>query len=106
VAGKLTKWRHGEAVALGMVASGYIAMARGTFSREDFERMEALIRRFGLPTRCKNLKFDFLFNLMKRDKKIKAGKIRFVLPTKIGQVEIVDDVQKSQIAEAVEYLKS
>ncbi len=106
VAGKLMKWRHGEAVALGMVAAGFIAAERGTFAREDFVRMESLIHRFGLPTRYKKLDFDFLFNLMKRDKKVKAGKIRFVLPTKIGQVQIVDDVQKSQIAEAVEYLRS
>ena len=67
--------------------------------------MEDLIRRFNLPCRCKGLDFDFLFELMRRDKKVKAGKIRFVLPVKIGQVQIVDDVPKNQIAEAVEYLK-
>ncbi len=106
VAGKYTKWRHGEAVALGMIASGFIAVGRGTFSRKEFDRMEGLIRRFGLPTRCKNLDVEFLVNLMKWDKKVKAGKIRFVLPRKIGKVELVDDVEKNQIAEAVEYLKS
>jgi len=98
------RWRHGEAVALGMVAAGIIAVERGTFSEKEFTRMERLIERFELPTRCKNLNFDTLFNLMQRDKKIKAGKIRFVLPKKIGTMEIVDDVRDRQIEKAVEYL--
>jgi 3-dehydroquinate synthase len=106
VAGKFTKWRHGEAVALGMIAAGFIAVERGTFSREEFERMENLIQQYGLPIRYGDLDFELLSNLMKRDKKVKAGKIRFVLPTKIGEVKMVDDVQPAEIAEAIEYLKS
>ena len=36
VAGRYTKWRHGEAVALGMIASGFIAVRRGIFPQDDF----------------------------------------------------------------------
>ncbi|MFA5864533.1 MAG: 3-dehydroquinate synthase [Phycisphaerae bacterium] len=105
VAGNYIKFRHGEAVALGMIGAGFIAAQRGIFPKNQFQRMENVIRQFGLPCRCKNLNFDFLYEIMKRDKKVKDGKIRFILPTRIGQVKMFDDVHKSQIAEAVEYLK-
>jgi 3-dehydroquinate synthase len=105
VAGKYSRWRHGEAVALGMIAAGFLAVQKGIFPRDQFGRMENLIHRFGLPCRCKGLDFSHLFNLMKRDKKVKAGKIRFVLPTRIGKVEIFDDIERPQIIEALEYLR-
>jgi 3-dehydroquinate synthase len=104
-AGGMKQWRHGEAVALGMVGAGFIAVARGKFSIEEFQRMEKLIGEFELPTRYPDLEFDELYDFMKRDKKVKAGKIRFVLPVRIGETEIVDDVTEIQMAEAVEYLK-
>ncbi len=106
VAGKYTRWRHGEAVAMGMVAAGFIARERGIFPRSDFERMESLIHAFGLPTRCRGYDFGHLMEVMKRDKKVKAGKIRFVLPTRIGQVDMFDDVKPEHIAAAIEYLGS
>jgi 3-dehydroquinate synthase len=105
IVGELDQWRHGEAVALGMVAAGFIAVARGLFPIEQFQRMENLIRQFELPVRHPDLNFDELYELMKRDKKVQSGKIRFVLPTRIGEVTMVDDVTEIQIAEAVEYLK-
>ena len=104
-AGEMKQWRHGEAVALGMVGAGFIAVARGKFSIEEFQRMEKLIKEFELPVRYPDLEFEELYDFMKRDKKVKAGKIRFVLPTRIGETEIVDDVTRVQMAEAVEYLK-
>jgi len=105
VAGKYTKFRHGEAVAMGMVAAGFMAMERGHFPKEDFYRMEQLIERFELPTRFAGSDFGTLLDVMKRDKKVKAGKIRFILPTRIGQVEMFDDVEPAQIAAAMDYLK-
>ena len=60
VAGGYSKWRHGEAVALGMVAAGFIAAEKGIFPDDQFRRLEALIRRFGLPCRCKGLDFAHL----------------------------------------------
>ena len=105
IVGGLDQWRHGEAVALGMVGAGFIAVTRGMFPIDQFQRMENLIRQFELPVRHADLNFDELFELMKRDKKVQSGKIRFVLPTQIGQVEIVDDVTEIQIAEAIQYLK-
>ncbi len=105
IAGGLEQWRHGEAVALGMIGAGYIAVRRGIFPKEQFQRMESLIRQFELPCRYPNLHFNQLLELMKRDKKVKAGRIHFVLPTQIGHVEMYDDVTESQIEEAVEYLR-
>jgi 3-dehydroquinate synthase len=106
ISGGLGRWRHGEAVALGMVAAGFIAAQRGTFSKMEFHRMEKLIDEYKLPIRCADLDFGLLMELMKRDKKVQGGKIRFVLPTRIGATEIVSDVTDSQIKSAIDYLKS
>lgn len=106
VVGGYSKWRHGEAVALGMVAAGFVAARKGIFPEDQFRRMEALIQRFGLPCRCRTTDFPRLLNLMKRDKKVRAGKIRFVLPTRIGKVALFDDIDRQQIFDALEYLRS
>ncbi len=100
----LYQLRHGEAVALGMIAAGFIAVERKMFSPEEFSEMENLIKEYQLPIRLSELDFSVLYELMKRDKKVKSGKIRFVLPNKIGRVEIVDDVSIDSIKAAIEYI--
>ncbi len=100
----LYQLRHGEAVALGMIAASFIAVNRKMFSESEFVELEDIVRRYQLPVRLGGLDFELLYELMKRDKKVKAGKIRFVLPVSIGNVEIVDDVSIEQIKSAIEYL--
>ncbi len=100
----LYQLRHGEAVALGMISAGFIAKERKMFSDKEFSEIEHIIREYQLPSRLANLDFDILYELMQRDKKVRAGKIRFVLPRRIGDVEIVNDVTVEQIKSAVEYI--
>jgi len=104
VVGGYDRYRHGEGVALGMTGAGFIANQMGRFGVGDFERMVALIEKFGLPTRTTQLDPDRMVELMKRDKKVKSGKIRFVLPLGIGRVDVFDDVPVELMAEAVVYL--
>lgn len=106
VQGGYDRYRHGEAVALGMVAAGFIAREMNRFAAADFDRMEALIARFNLPTRTRDLDPQQMLDLMKRDKKAQAGKIRFVLPTAIGQFGVFDDVPTGLMAEAVDYIQA
>ena len=93
--------QHGEAVALGMVAAGRMAVRLGRFGTEDCGRMAALIQAVGLPTRLPGLDSDKIFAAMFTDKKVRGGKLRFVLPTRIGQAEVVEGVAEGAVREAI-----
>jgi len=100
------RYRHGEAVAIGMVAAGHIAMRRDLINATTFEQIEQLIADFDLPVRTERQDTQQILQLMQRDKKVLAGKIRFVLPRAIGKVEIFDDVTTEQITAALDYIAS
>ncbi len=96
--------RHGHCVALGMAAANAIAVARGQLPHADAARVEALLARLDLPTRYANLDPGQLLPIMRRDKKARAGKLRFVLPVRLGTVEVVDDVTDAEVVAALDYL--
>ena len=86
---------HGEAVAIGMEDAATLAVSLGRFPRETADRQRALLEAFGLPVAvppaaCQPV--DRLLDVMARDKKAVAGRLRFILPTRLGHVELVDDV--------------
>ena len=93
----LLKVWHGEAVALGMLAEAAISNKMGMLGKEDLARIRKLVAAAGLPTYLPNLKVEALMEAMQHDKKIIQGKIKFVLPTKIGDVHIVDNVHPSLV---------
>ena len=87
------KWLHGEAVATGMVLAAKLAVAMNLLEVSDLRRIELLISAFDLPLNAPdNMKYDEFICHMRRDKKNLAGKLRFIVPTAIGQSEIRDDV--------------
>jgi 3-dehydroquinate synthase len=92
---------HGEAVALGMVAAGEIAVAMGLWSADDQRRQRALIAAVGLPMTWPKLAFEAVLDSLQGDKKVRQGRIRFVLPSSIGQVSIRDDVSAELIQQAL-----
>ena len=75
---------HGEGVALGMVAAGRMATALGRFPAADLAAMIELIGAVGLPTAQPGLDVERTFAAMFSDKKVRGGKLRFVLPSRIG----------------------
>ncbi|MDZ7958941.1 MAG: 3-dehydroquinate synthase [Aulosira sp. DedQUE10] len=84
---------HGEAVGIGMVAAGQIAVELGMWQKEDTERQNALIQKAGLPTQLPSgVDIEGIIDALQLDKKVKAGKVRFVLPTQIGVVTVTDEV--------------
>ena len=96
------KFVHGEAVALGMVAAGKIALEMGLWTRAEAERQDNLIAKAGLPTELPaELAIEGILETIKSDKKVKAGKVRFILPTAIGKVIISDQVTSEVIAKAL-----
>ena len=86
VAGYGGCYQHGEAVAVGMVAEARLAERLGWTAPEVGERLVALLGRLGLPVAAPGLDPDRLVAAMSLDKKNQGGRIRFVLPDRIGSV--------------------
>jgi len=97
-------YRHGEAVAVGMVGACHLAERMGLCSATVRERLVTDLGVAGLPVAAPGLPVDQLVEAMGHDKKILGGHLRFVLPRKVGRVEIVDDVARRDLVEALKLL--
>ena len=95
-------WLHGEAVAAGMVCASRLAERLGRVPEGVTRRQVKLLTAFGLPTApLPDWPADDLVAAMRRDKKAKAGSLRFVLPTRLGHVGLVDDVPEPLVREVL-----
>jgi 3-dehydroquinate synthase len=90
VAGYDGDYRHGEAVAIGMVAECRLAERLRWVPPALTERLVQLLVAFGLPIAADELDVDALLEAMTRDKKNRGGRVRFVLPRDLGRVELTD----------------
>jgi len=91
-------WLHGEAVAAGMVLAADASRRLGWLTDADVERTRALIRAAGLPDTAPDLGVARYLEYMGHDKKVEAGKIRFVLLKKIGEAVITADLPRDDLA--------
>ena len=95
---KYEKYLHGEAITMGMTCAANLSVNLGRIDTEMADRQSALFRQFELPVELDAaLDSQELLELMRRDKKAEQGNIRLVLPTKMGQVELVDSVSDAEI---------
>jgi len=95
---------HGEAVAIGMVDASRLAERRGLIDSAATRRQVELLQALGLPTaRPKELaaSADEFIDRMRLDKKSQGGKLRFVLPTRLGHVELFGDVAENDVREVL-----
>jgi len=93
-----TSWLHGEAVAAGMLMATKLAEHCGYLSPADATRIEQLLLASGYQLQPpQDMTPDIWWSLMARDKKVKAGKIRFILPTAIGSAAIFDQISVEQL---------
>ncbi len=99
-------WKHGEAVAVGMVAAARLSVARGLCVPDTASTVEKAIARFDLPTRLSDLDPGALWDAMRHDKKWKNGLARFVLLKGIGQPVVVDDVGRDEVIPVLEGLQA
>lgn len=83
--------RHGEAIAIGMVAESAMSLGRQPrWTRREHDRLVRLVERAGLPTRIPpglSLTVEQLLAAASSDKKVRAGAIRYVVPVEMGVVE-------------------
>ncbi|HTN77829.1 MAG TPA: 3-dehydroquinate synthase [Pirellulaceae bacterium] len=95
------EYLHGEAVAIGMQCAARLAAALGRIPREVVDRQERLLLALRLPVSVpKQLDEAALLAAMQHDKKVEHGRLRFVLPTKIGHVELVGGIESKLVREA------
>ncbi len=90
-------WLHGEAVAAGMICASRLAERRGLVTADVTQRQRQLLQTFDLPIAPQPWSVDDLLATMRRDKKAVAGKLRFVLPTRLGEVALFDDVPEQDV---------
>ncbi len=86
------RWLHGEAVAAGMVIAASLSHRIGTLAEADVARLRALIARAGLPVDAPKLGAARYVELMRLDKKVSAGALRFVVLDAIGSGRLRADV--------------
>ena len=90
-----SKINHGEAVAIGMVAAANIAegMEKSQWDAQATQKQQVLLEKTQLPTRLpKDISIEDVLVALRSDKKVKAGKVRFVLPRRIGEAFVTDQV--------------
>lgn len=99
------KYTHGEAVSIGICLACKLAEIYKLIDKSKVNKICNLIKLFGLPTKLNNLKkIKQILKAMQHDKKIKDGKLRFILPQKeIGRVRIVSGVPIKDIVETLQW---
>lgn len=103
------RYLHGEAVAIGMVAAGRLALALGRgqggpapgWAEEAQARLERLLAGLALPVRIPGLPVQELIAAISYDKKVYGSRINWVIPSGIGRVEINDDVPLATVLDTL-----
>jgi 3-dehydroquinate synthase len=105
---KLKNFRmlHGECVALGFVAAAYISWQRGMIDEYEFYEIRDMNVGFGLPISFDGLSSQAIVDATKKDKKMDAGRIRFVLLKKMGQAYVDLTVTDQEMLAAIDYLNA
>jgi 3-dehydroquinate synthase len=93
---------HGEGVAIGMVLAHRFSARMNLASPDDARRVEAHLKAVGLPTEISDIpgerpSTDVLMDAIAQDKKVKSGKLTFILTRGIGQCFVADDVPSSEV---------
>jgi len=95
---------HGEAVAIGMARAARLAVLLRRVPRSLIDRQDSLLTEFSLPTAVPAggiATADTLLDIMRRDKKSVAGSLRFVLPDRLGHVELVEGIPADLVRQSL-----
>lgn len=98
---------HGEGVSIGMVMAFDLSHRMGLCSRDDYERTRDHLKSVGLPVYASQIQpeisqdVDVLLATMQRDKKVKDGKMTFILVNAIGDSFVTNDVPETLVREVL-----
>jgi 3-dehydroquinate synthase len=98
--------RHGEAVALGLIAENALAVTRGMLDEGVAARVRDVLASLDLPTRQDGLNPAEIWRIMQHDKKARAGKVRIVLASALAKVDLYEDVAETEVRKALEVLSA
>jgi 3-dehydroquinate synthase len=98
---KYRRYRHGEAVAYGMLVAADLAVARGALAEVNRKALADLIASLGPLPPIADVAAAHIIDATRHDKKVVAGRLHFVLPTTIGATAIVDDVTEKELKAAL-----
>jgi 3-dehydroquinate synthase len=97
-----SSWLHGEAVGAGMLLAADMSKRLGWVSSTDVERVEGILRRFGLPVDVSTVSAGTLAEKMKIDKKVAAGRVRLVLLKAIGKSVVTGEYADAALRETLQ----
>ncbi len=95
------RFTHGEAVGWGLVGAAFVALRRGLLAESGYDAIASAVDHVGPRPPVSDLRVPSVLEALGRDKKAKAGRVPFVLPTAVGRVEIRDDVTRAEIVRAL-----
>jgi 3-dehydroquinate synthase len=95
------RYRHGEAVAYGMLVAAELGVMRGALAPPDRAALAELIASLGPLPPIGDISTREILEAMQHDKKMVAGRLNFVLPTGVGSTTIVDDITEKEMKAAL-----
>ena len=96
---------HGEAISMGLVLAARLSVKLGKVDAETVQRTIALVEKYDLPVKlAEPLSVDALISVSKKDKKARAGKMRYVALEKLGDAVTVEEIPEEIIRETFEFL--
>ncbi len=98
---KYRRYRHGEAVAYGMLVAADLATSRRALAEADRKALLDLITSLGPLPPIADVSTGPIIEAIGHDKKIVSGRLHFVLPTAVGAIAIVDDVTEKELRNAL-----
>lgn len=96
---------HGQAVSIGLVGATRLAGALDRCDADLLDRVQHVLIRFGLPISYSGLDTEQILNYMKKDKKRRKGRSRFVIPIHPGQVETGIEAPESLIRDVIDGMR-
>jgi 3-dehydroquinate synthase len=100
------RYTHGEAVGWGLIGAAWIARRRGLLAEQAFDTIASGVDRLGPRPRMSDIAADKVLAALKGDKKARAGRSVFVLPTRIGSVVVREDVEPTEVRHALRVMAS
>lgn len=101
---KYRRFRHGEAIAYGMLAAADLAVARGALADLERQALVRLIAQLGPLPPVVDLPVAEVLEAMRRDKKVVDGTLHFVIAIQIGATMTIDDVTEAELQAVLERL--